>query len=175
MRNVTPLVIPLLVFTLFVTGTAAAQTAPTTTTARGFGLGAEATLTGIVGATFVYDTDLFHIDALLGAAFRPNDSSLAVAGRLFFPVHRSQSADFSVGPGIGLEHNTLDPDGGGPLGRVSSNPVHVEGAAQIRAFVVPNVALSATAGLGAIFTNNNNSALIGGQVGGSFGVTYFFF
>ncbi|HEY5376250.1 MAG TPA: hypothetical protein VIK01_21365 [Polyangiaceae bacterium] len=175
MRNVTPLIIPLFVFTLFVTGTAAAQTAPTAATARGFGVGAEATLTGIVGATFVYDTDLFHIDALLGAAFRQNESSLAVAGRLFFPVHRSQSADFSVGPGIGLVHVTQDPDGGGPLGRVSTNPVHVEGAAQIRAFVVPNIALSATAGLGAVFTKNDNSAIIGGQVGGSFGVTYFFF
>jgi hypothetical protein len=175
MRNVTPFIIPLVVFTLFATGTAAAQTAAATPTARGVGIGAEATLTGIVGATFVYDADVFHVDALLGGSFQHNDSSVAVAGRLFFPVHRSQSADFSLGPGIGLVHVTHDPDGDGPLGRVSSNPVHVEGAAQIRAFVVPNVALSASAGLGVVFTENNNNAIIGGQLGGSFGVTYFFF
>jgi hypothetical protein len=134
--------------TLFATGTAAAQVAPAQAapaqaapTARGIGIGAQATLTGIVGGTFVYDAEVFHIDALLGGSFQHNDSSLAVAGRLIFPVHRSQFADFSVGPGIGLVHVTHDPDGDGPLGRVSTNPVHLEGAAQIRAFVVPNVAL----------------------------------
>lgn len=172
MRNPTQLILPLLAFALFATGTAAAQTTPA---ARGIGVGAEATLTGIVGGTFVYDAEAFHLDALLGASFQRNDSSVAVAGRLFFPVHRSQSADFSLGPGLGLVHVTHDPDGDGPQGRVSTNPIHLEGAAQIRAFVVPNVALSATAGLGMVLTKDNNSALIGGQVGGSFGVTYFFF
>jgi hypothetical protein len=172
MRTSITHILPLVTLSLLVSGTAAAQTAPA---ARGIGIGAEATLTGIVGGTFVYDAEAFHVDALLGGSFQHNDSSLAVAGRLFFPVHRSQSADFSLGPGIGLVHVTHDPDGDGPQGRVSSNPVHVEGAAQIRAFVVPNVALSASAGVGAVFANNNNSGLIGGQVGASFGVTYFFF
>lgn len=171
MRNSTKLFVPL--FTLAVL--AARPSAAQTTTARGPGVGAEVTMTGLVGATFVYDTTAFHIDALLGGSFEPNDSALTVAGRFFFPLHRSQAADFSVGPGIGLVHVTHDPDGAGPLGRVSTNPVHVEGAAQIRVFPVPNVAISASAGLGAVITNNNNSALIGGQVGGAFGVTYFFF
>jgi hypothetical protein len=172
MRNSTKLFIPLFTLALLATRTSAAQTA---SPARGFGVGAEATLTGIAGATFVYDTEAFHLDALLGGSFQHNDSSLALAGRLFFPVHRSQSADFSIGPGIGLVHVTHDPDADGPQGRVSTNPLHVEGAAQIRAFVVPNVALSASAGLGVVVTNNNNSAVIVGQLGGSFGVTYFFF
>lgn len=172
MRNSSKLVIPLFTLALFATGAAAAQTTPT---ARGIGVGAEATLTGIVGGTFVYDAQAFHIDALLGGSFQHNDSSLAVAGRFFFPVHRSQYADFSLGPGIGLVHTTHDPDGDGPQGRVSSTPIHLEGAAQIRAFIVPNVALSASLGLGIVLTNNDNSAVIGGQLGGSFGVTYFFF
>lgn len=132
-------------------------------------------MTGLVGATFVYDAAAFHIDALLGANFQRNTSSVAIAGRFFFPLHRSQAADFSVGPGIGLVHVTNDPDGDGGFGRVSTNPIHLEGAAQIRVFPVSNVALSASAGLGAVLTNNNNSAIIGGQVGASFGVTYFFF
>jgi len=173
MRNSTKLFIPLFALALFATGTASAQNARV---ARGIGVGAEATLTGIVGGTFVYDAESFHIDALLGGSFNPDTSSLAVAGRFFFPVHRSQYADFSLGPGIGLVHVTNhDPDGNGPQTSTSTNPIHLEGAAQIRAFIVPNVALSASAGLGVVLTKDNNSATIGGQLGGSFGVTYFFF
>jgi len=173
MRNSTKLFIPLFTLVLFAIGMVVAQNAPV---ARGIGIGAEATLTGIVGATFVYDAEVFHVDALLGGSFEHFDSDLAVAGRFFFPLHRSQYADFSVGPGIGFEHVTHDPDGDGPNGRVSSNPIHLEGAAQIRAFVVQNVALSATAGVGLKLNNDNdNSATIGGQLGGSLGVTYFFF
>ena len=169
MRNSTKFILPLATLVLLATGTAAAQTAPA---ARGIGVGAEATLTNIVGATFVYDAEAFHIDALLGGSFAHDDSSLAVAGRFFFPVHRTQFADFSLGPGVGLVHQTHHPDG---QPSVSTNPLHLEGAAQIRAFIVQNVALSATAGLGMVLTKNNNSATIGGQLGGSFGVTYFFF
>ncbi|HYP77678.1 MAG TPA: hypothetical protein VER12_17025 [Polyangiaceae bacterium] len=174
MRNSTKLFIPLFTLALFATGTAAAQQAAPA--ARGIGVGAEATLTGIVGGTFVYDAAAWHLDALLGGSFQHNDSSLAVAARFFFPVHRSQSADFSLGPGVGLVHTTHDPDGDGPEGRNSATPIHLEGAAQIRAFVVPNIAVNATAGLGVVVNNENeNSATIGGQLGGSFGITYFFF
>jgi hypothetical protein len=173
MRNSTKFILPLLTLGIFATGTAAAQTRA----ARGIGVGAEQTLTGITGATFVYDAESFHIDALLGGSFRHESSSLAVAGRFFFPVHRSQFADFSLGPGVGLEHvTTHDLDGPGPQGSVSSTPIHLEGAAQIRAFIVPNIALNASAGLGIVLNNeNSNYATIGGQLGGSFGVTYFFF
>jgi hypothetical protein len=173
MRNSTKLLIPLFTLALFATGTAAAQTAPA---ARGIGVGAEMTMTGIAGGAFVYDTAAFHVDALLGAAFKRDTSDVSVAGRLFFPVHKSQSADFSLGPGIGLVHHVIhDPDGDGPQGSQTSNPIHLEGAAQIRAFVVPNIALSATAGLGVVLDKGNNSMIIDGQLGASFGVTYFFF
>ena len=172
MRNSTKLTIPLFTLALFATGTAAAQNAPA---ARGIGVGAEVTLTGIAGAAFVYDAQAFHVDAVLGASFARNDSTLSVAGRLFFPVHSSQFADFSIGPGVGLQHVTHDPDGDGGEGRTSTNPIHLEGAAQIRAFIVPNVALSATAGLGVVVVKDNNSATISGQQGAAFGVTYFFF
>lgn len=173
MRNSTKLFLPLFALAMFATGTAAAQNAPA---ARGIGVGAEANLTGIAGGTFVYDAAAWHLDALLGASFRHFDSSFEVAARFFFPLHRSQSADFSVGPGVGLIHNTHDPDGDGPAGRDTTLPIHVEGAAQIRAFVVPNVALNATAGLGVVMNNKgDNSATFTGQLGASFGVTYFFF
>lgn len=174
MRNSTKLILPLISLALLATGTAAAQNAPA---ARGIGVGAEMTLTGITGATFVYDAETFHIDALLGGSFKHDSSSLDVAGRFFFPLHRSNSADFSVGPGIGLRHISIhDNDGNGPQGSSSANPIHLEGAAQIRAFLVPNIAFNATAGLGIVLNNkNDNSATIGGQLAGSLGVTYFFF
>jgi len=141
----------------------------------GFGAGAEATTTGIIGGTFVYDAGMFHLDALLGGAFDHNDSTVAVAGRFFFPLHRSQAADFSIGPGIGLVHNSHHPDLVPPVPSTSTDEVHLEGAVQIRAFVVSNVALSASAGLGIVFVNGNNRGVIGGQVGASLGITYFFF
>jgi hypothetical protein len=140
----------------------------------GVGVGAEATTTGIVGATFVYDAGVFHLDALLGAQLTKNDTDLAVAGRFFFPLHHGPAADFSVGPGVGLVHGQHE--GQGPMAQTTTNnEVHLEGAVQIRAFVVSNVALSASAGLGIVLTNGNNTATIGGQVGGQLGVTYFFF
>jgi hypothetical protein len=134
-----------------------------------FGAGAEATTTGVVGGTFVYDPGPFHLDALLGAHFAHEDEEIDLAARLFFPVHHSRAADFSLGPGLAIVHfNHPNPP---------DNAIHVEGALQIRAFLVSNVALSATAGIGFIFANgdNNNRAVIGGQVGGSFGITYFFY
>jgi hypothetical protein len=161
------------VLVLLASRTSAAQAAKEGRT--GFGAGAEATTTGIVGGTFVYDASLFHIDALLGGSFASNVSQVAVAGRLFFPLHRGPAADFSIGPGIGLVRTTRTPDGNPAPPSVSNNAVHLEGALQIRAFVVSNVALSASAGVGAVFTNGNNSAVIGGQVGASLGITYFFF
>ena len=174
MRNSTKLFLPLFALSLFATGTAAAQNAPN---ARGIGVGVESTLTGIVGGTFVYDAAAWHLDAILGAAFKHDYSEVDVAARFFFPLHRSQYADFSVGPGVGLAHVSVhDPDDAGPATSSSSTPIHVEGAAQIRAFIVPNVALNATGGLGVVLNKeNDNSATFGGHLGGSFGVTYFFF
>jgi hypothetical protein len=158
---------------VFVSRTSAAQQAAANTGRTGVGLGAEATTTGIVGATFVYDASVFRIDALLGADFVPNETTVATAGRFFFPLHRGQMADFSIGPGIGLVHTNIRPPGDAP--NTSRNDVHLEGAVQIRAFVVPNVAFSASAGLGMVLrSGGNTSGVIGGQLGGSLGVTYFF-
>jgi hypothetical protein len=163
---------------LFASRTSSAQQAARPAVRSGIGVGAEATTTGIVGGAFVYDASVFHIDVLLGGRFDSDNSTTAVAGRFFFPLHTSQSADFSIGPGIGLERTThhpgAPPDAPAPPS-TTTNAVHVEGAVQIRAFVVPNVALSASAGVGAVFTNGNNSALIAGQVGAVLGITYFFF
>ena len=163
-------VVPLFALIVFGARNAAAQQARAART--GVGVGAEATTTGIVGGTFVYDASVFHIDVLLGGNFNPNFSTVAAAGRFFFPLHTSQSADFSIGPGVGIVHTNNHP--GAPNPDTTVNEGHVEGAVQIRAFIVPNVALSASAGVGVVFTNGSNRGVIGGQVGGQLGVTYFF-
>ena len=156
---------------LLFSGAASAQTA------RGpFGVGAEVTTTGLVGAMFVYDPGPFHLDALLNANFAHDDQRIGVAGRFFFPLHRSERADFSVGPGIGIVHSNRGPGPAPNDPDRTDTEFHLEGAVQIRAFVVSNVALSASAGFGAVFKSgeNNNSATIGGQTGAVFGIAYFF-
>lgn len=169
------LVLSFFALLLLVPRVSSAQNAPGRS---GFGAGAEATSTGIVGGTFVYDAQVFHLDALLGAHLTKNGTDLAVAARFFFPLHHTQAADFSIGPGVGLVHgqhqDDAPPNAPAPAS-TSSNQVHLEGALQIRAFVVSNVAFSASAGLGIVLANGNNTATIGGQVGASLGITYFFF
>jgi hypothetical protein len=154
-----------------VSRTGSAQNAPGRT---GFGVGAEATTTNIVGATFVYDAAVFHLDALLGAELTKNDTNVATAVRFFFPLHHGQAADFSIGPGVGFVHGRHNDPAPG-VGTTNNNQLHLEGALQIRAFVVSNVAFSASAGLGVIVDNGNNRARIDGQVGAALGITYFFF
>ena len=165
------LVLSIFSLLILVSRPSSAQNAPGRT---GVGVGAEATTTNIVGGTFVYDAGVFHLDALIGARLTKNQTDLAVAGRFFFPLHHGQAADFSIGPGIGFVHAQRDADPPA-TGSNSNNQIHLEGAVQIRAFVVSNVALSASAGLGIVVDNGNNTAIIGGQVGAALGITYFFF
>jgi hypothetical protein len=167
----TYLLLTLFALLLLFPRTSAAQNA---TGHSGIGVGAEATTTRIVGGTFVYDAGFFHLDALVGAEITKNNTDLALAARFFFPLHHSQAADFSIGPGVGLVHGQRDAQPPA-TGSNSNNQFHLEGAVQIRAFVVSNVALSASTGLGMVIEKDNNRAIIGGQVGASLGITYFFF
>ncbi len=139
----------------------------------GFGVGAEVTTTGITGGTFVYDPGPLHLDFLLGARFNDSASNVAAGARLFFPLHRTQSADFSLGPGIGIVHSDTSPPNNAPGN--SYDQCHLEGAGQIRAFLVPNVAFSGSAGLGLVFEPGGPTFSLGGTVGASFGITYFFY
>ena len=144
---------------------------------RSIGVGVEQTLGGIGSATFVYDAGRWHIDALLG--FRTVDvgaddyREISLAGRFFFTIHRAERADFSIGGGIGLINTDLADEGG--------TAIHLEGAAKIRAFLVPNVALSASLGLLIVASDDEDLiddadtiSLGNAQLGGAFGLTYFF-
>jgi hypothetical protein len=91
-------------------------------------------------------------------------------------VHAASFADFSLGGGVGITYweSGLPNDDG-------HTDVSLEVGAQIRAFLVPNVALLADLGLGAYF-GDNDDILIGAQsvggnndfVTGTLGIVYFF-
>ena len=159
---------------------------------RGIGAGAATMLNGTSGALFTWGSagGGFHVDGLFGLhhyrdANTNYTTSFAVGGRFWYHVHASTFADFSLGGGIGLTSWTANP---GAPGSDSRLDLSLEVGAQIRAFIVPNVALVADLGLGATFGNNDN-IMIGGQsvtgssepegpannfVVGTLGIAYFF-
>lgn len=149
---------------LFMASSAVAQGAPevvATSGEHGPGVGIEQNLGGMTGAAFSYDAARFHIDALLGYGHYneagDNDLSLFdVAGRFFFEVHEMPGADFSIGGGLGIVMTEV--------GDVSDTAIVLEGAAQIRVWIVPNVAFSGS--LGFAFLTADDGQIVGGAVGG---------
>jgi hypothetical protein len=174
---------------LFVSSTAVAQTPEVVTDgqAHGPGIGVEQTLTGLTGATFSYDTGRFHVDVIGSFAHYNDDGEgdndvtlLGLGGRFFFTVHEMPGADLSLGGGLGLQRLEF--------GDASDTAILIEGAAQIRVFVVPNVALLGSLGLailtaddfevggGPIAGEGNGDSVYGinGQLLGAFGIMYYF-
>ena len=182
-----------------------ASTSPTMATARitsassargrGLGVGAVTMLNGTNGAMVTWGSDGggFHVDALAGLhRYTPTNfaatTSFTGAARGWYHLHAASFADFSLGGGLGVVRWVSDP------GRTNSDThwdVVFEVGAQIRAFIVPNVALLADVGLGMTF-GTHDDFLVGGQgvggtaapegapngdtnfVGGTLGIAYFF-
>jgi hypothetical protein len=158
---------------------------------RGIGVGAATMLNGTSGALVTWGSagGGLHVDGIFGLHHyrdgNANTTSFAVGGRFWYHVHASTLADFSLGGGIGLTSWTFNP---GAPGSDSRLDLSLEVGGQIRAFIVPNVALVADLGLGATFGNFDN-IMIGGQsvigsgepegpannfVVGTLGIAYFF-
>lgn len=115
----------------------------------GLGLGAEAMLLGgPAGPAIVYDMGHMHIDGILALASSDGGTQFGLGGRALWVLHSAGSADFSLGGGLGINHFSPDNDDSG-------TNVHLEGLAQIRAFIVQNVALSTTFGFGAALRDND--------------------
>jgi hypothetical protein len=155
------------------------NSAPVTSVGGGaIGVGAEAFLSGLTGAEFVYDQSMFHIEGLLGYDHTSNannggsssDLSFGVAG--WYHLARGSNADFSIGGSVGLFYNS-------PLVGNSSTRFAIEPGAEARVFLSPNFAFNARVGI-VITTGDNNQPTtlsIGGQTTGTatgFGFTYFF-
>jgi hypothetical protein len=134
----------------------------------GFGVGVVAMLTGPFGAEVVYDPGRFHVEGILGfRSLEDSQTDIAVGGRFWWHLHTSTAADFSLGGGLGIVlSDREDP-------QEDQTDIHVDGGAQVRTFVVPNVALAASLGL-AIVSGDADFVGITGQLFGSIGATYFF-
>ena len=143
----------------------------TLTSGLGFGAGVGGSLVGPTGALFVYDAGRFRVHGLLGFASEENDDDIyALAGRFFFNLHQGTGSDFALGGGLAIVH--FSNDGPGP----DLTDIHLEGAAQLRAFLTPNVALSASLGLALVIPDEGNTVIaFGGQLAASFGMVYFFY
>jgi hypothetical protein len=138
--------------------------------AAGFGVGAMAMLTGPFGAAIIYDPGAFHIEGILG--FESNGvTTILAGGRFWYHMHTSTAADFSVGGGLGIASTEQD-NGFGDNEDVTT--IHLEGGGQLRVFVVPNVALSATAGLAVVTGDDRDLIAVTGQLIGDVGLSYFF-
>lgn len=150
---------------------------------RGLGVGAVTMLNGTSGALVTWGSrgGGFHIDGFFGLHHRsgPSTTSVSVGGRFWYHLHAASFADFSVGGGLGYAHWR---EGAGPGS--SRDDLSLEVGGQIRAFIVPNVALLADLGLGAVF-GDSDRIMIGGQaitdsgqggpfVTGTLGIAYFF-
>ena len=154
---------------------------------RGIGVGAVTMLNGFDGALVTWGSagGGFHADGFFGLRhYSPNGNtttSFSVGGRFWYHVHAAQFADFSLGGGLGLLHWNTNP---GFQNNDSRLDLALQVGGQIRAFVVPNVALLADLGIG-VFFGPHDDLLIGGQsvggggggesfVNGTLGIAYFF-
>jgi len=189
----------ILILSLFVAAsflTASAAQAQQTTTATGaisahgsgIGVGALTMLNGVNGALVTWGNarGSFHIDGIFGLRrYNPNGNyttSFSFGGRFWYHIHAAAFADFSLGGGLGLLRWETNPGNPGNDDRLD---LCLQGGAQIRAFIVPNVAISADLGLG-VFFGVEDDILIGGQsigggyaggenfVSGTLGIAYFF-
>ncbi len=138
------------------------------------GVGAEYTLLGIGGASVNFDQGDFHAGGFFG--YRSDGPStddenyeLDLGGRFFYHLHSTAMSDFSLGGQLGLQLlNDALPGG------EDATVVEIDLGAQIRVFVVSNVALSATVGL-AIGTADAEEVQVRGNVIGDVGIHYYFF
>lgn len=150
---------------------------------RGLGVGAQSMLTsdsileigdgitGVSGASITYDAGAFHIDGIFGLLSR-DGTDFGLGGRFWYTIHGGGLADLSVGGGLGFASDEEGDDG---------TDVHFEAGLKMRLFLVSNVALSATVGLGFIFEDDDDgdgaeddSFVLAGQNVSGMGITYFF-
>ncbi len=149
----------------------APSAAPSSMTGRGLGVGwGSMMFGGPAGVSVAYDAGQFHIDSMLFARdLGPTPASYGLGLRFWWHLFSASAADLSVGGGIGFMHITKNTD-----------IVNIDAGAQIRAFIVSNVALSAASGL-SIVTGDADAWQLGGQsptgtagIFGTIGIHYYF-
>jgi len=158
----------------------ATVTGATTGNGRGFGLGAVAFFQPYAGGVSNTVPNLlltwgnaggqFHVEGLFGL-YHGTGTDFDMAARGWYHVHAASSADFSVGAGLGFTRRRNE-----PAGLTSAQwDFEMELGAQVRAFIVSNVALLGSLGLGLYIPDTGNTVVnISGNLTGTFGVAYYF-
>jgi hypothetical protein len=152
----------------------------TTGSGRGFGVGAVALFQPLAGdvsntvpnilVTWGDSGGRFHLDGLFGLRHAgATDFDLGVRG--WYHIHAASSADFSLGAGLGMVRRKS----GVPAGADAQWDFEMEIGAQIRAFIVPNVALMGSVGMALYVPDSGDTVLqFSGSLVGTLGVAYFF-
>jgi hypothetical protein len=140
--------------------------------ADSLGVGAEFQMNGLTGGASVnYDLGKMHFGGFVGFFDDGNDTDYTIGGRFYYHVHSTGNADFGIGGSLGW-YSDEEMDNRATL-------LFVEPGIQIRAFIVPNVALSVSAGIILGLSDADGTAITGGQVGngvtGGAGIHYYFF
>jgi hypothetical protein len=163
----------------------ATMTGATTGNGRGFGLGAvELLLAGNSPAPNILMTwgdwhGRFHVDGLFGLVSTggrsgggnapTGNTAFDLGVRGWYHVHAASAADFSVGGGFALVSWKAPPPGS------RQYDFELELGSQMRVFIVPNVALLGSLGMGIYFPDSGSTTVsFSGSLVGSAGVAYYF-
>jgi hypothetical protein len=121
-----------------------------------------------------YDAVFIEVDTSIGVGIggdavnnKDAASTYAFDVRVAVPVHRGVRADFSIFAGGGA--TLVDPPAGGWYALGSGLA-----GGRIRLFEGPNVALSGSLGLAAIFRGEHSLVVLGAKPLGSASIVYFF-
>lgn len=141
--------------------------------ANSIGVGAEFQISGLGGLSINYDAGKFHAGGFFGYydPRGPNNSTVDVGGRFFFHLASTAAADFSLGGSVGIESSNDDP--GNPNNSNRHTDVFIEPSFQMRAFIVPNVALSFTGGI-VIGAGDTSELDVTGNIVATGGIHYYF-
>jgi hypothetical protein len=158
----------------------ATVTSATTGNGRGFGLGAVAFFQPFAGGVSNTVPNLlltwgnaggqFHVEGLFGL-YHGAGTDFDMAARGWYHVHAASSADFSVGAGLGFTRRRNE-----PAGLTSAQwDFEMELGAEVRAFIVSNVALLGSLGLGLYIPDTGNTVVsVSGNLTGTLGLAYYF-
>ena len=150
---------------------ATARSASAGGVAGSIGVGAEFDIRGAGGLSANFDAGKFHVGGFLGY-FNPagdNNTEIDIGGRFFYHLASTASADFGVGGILGIQNV--------PNGTDRRSILIIEPGFQIRMFIVPNVAVSVTAGMEigtAVSGPSGDELNITGNIIGQGGIHYYF-
>ncbi len=152
-------------------------TGATTGSGRGFGIGAVALFQPIVGTvsntvpnmlvTWGDSGGRFHVDGLFGL-YHSTATDFDLGARGWYHIHAASSADLSLGLGLGVIRRRI--------GQPSAQwDFEMDIGAEIRAFIVSNVALLGSVGMALYVPDTGNTVLqFSGNLIGTVGAAYYF-